>query len=81
MKLSKQGLAQNVFRAQAITPGELLIPKKKNEAAVSPRWLGVLIEAKARSECLAPDARREKLPRRPRRPAGPTGRARRRYDV
>ena len=59
MKLSKQGLAQNVFRAQAITPGELLIPKKKNEAAVSPRWQGGLSEAKARSESLAPDARRE----------------------
>jgi hypothetical protein len=59
MKLSKQGLAQDVFSAQAITPGELLIPKKKNEAAVSPRWLGGLIEAKARSESVVPDARRE----------------------
>ena len=59
MKLSKQDLAQNVLRAQAITPGGLLIPKEKNESAVSPRWLDGLREAKARSERLAPDARRE----------------------
>ena len=58
MKLSKQDLAQNALRAQAITPGGLLIPKKKCEAAVSPRWLDGLREAKARSD-LAPDARRE----------------------
>ena len=59
MKLSKQNLAQNVLRAQAITTEGLLIPTKKNEAAVSPRWLDGLREAKPRSESLAPDVGRE----------------------
>jgi hypothetical protein len=58
MELLKQDLAHNAISTLGISPGDLLLPKEKNEVALPPKGAGDPKNAKPRSESLAPDARR-----------------------
>ncbi len=56
---SKGDFAQNALRVVEISTGQPLVPKAKNEAAVSLGRLGGLKGGRARADKLTPVARKE----------------------
>ena len=56
---SKGDFAQNALRVVEISTGQPLVPKQKNEAAVSLGRLGGLKGGRARADMLTPEQRKE----------------------
>jgi hypothetical protein len=56
---SKKDFAQNALRVVEISTGQPLVPKAKNEAAVSLGRLGGLKGGRARADTLTPAQRKE----------------------
>ena len=56
---SKSDFAQNALRVVEISTGQPLVPKEKNEAAVSLGRLGGLKGGRARADSMTPAKRKE----------------------